>query len=312
VPSYDFRVKAYPWRLLLPCTTAILLIFLPNRILADAGSHGYVLRPGDQLNITVFGEQSLSQTATVLPDGTISYPLVGKVHVGGETIDGATRTLTDALRQYVRQPVVSIAVTQAAPDDVLVLGDVKTPGKYSLPSTARLADAIAAAGGLDEAVVNGDYPPARVSVDNGAPQTVSLQKLLRDGDVNANIPLGGTAVVYVPGPTPMQVQVIGSVDKPGAVQVHVGDRLSMAIARAGTTASSQADLSHVRVTRVASNGSTTTTEYNLYKALKGGDLSADPVLDKNDVIYVPQAHQGGISTFAQGVLLLLSRLVIPL
>jgi polysaccharide export outer membrane protein len=289
---------------------AIFVLLAPIGCFADGSSPSYVLRPGDHVAVTVFGEQSLSETETLLPDGTIAYPLLGRLHLAGETVTAATAQMTHALRAYVRDPIVTIAVTEPAPDEVLVLGDVKTPGKYSLPSTAHIADAIAAAGGLDD--VNGDYPVARVSINNGPPESVSLQGLLRDGDVSNNISLGSSAIVYVPGATPMQVQVIGSVDKPGEVEVHVGDRLSMAIARAGTTATSLADLSHVRVTHVTSDGTTVTKEYNLYKALKGGDLSSDPILAKNDVIYVPQAHQGDrLSGFAQGVLLLLSRLVLP-
>ena len=304
-------MKTHRARYALPCFLAILLSTAPIAGLAATGtSPGYVLHPGDQLAVTVFGEPTLSQSTTLLPDGTISYPLVGRLNIGGETVAVATQKFTSALQQYIKDPIVSIAITQLGSYDVLVLGDVKTPGKYSLPSSARLADAIAAAGGLDD--VNGDYPDARVSIDNQTPVTISLQSLLRNGDVNANIPLGNESVVYVPGPTPMQVQVIGSVDKPGTVVVHDGDRLAMAVALAGTTANSQADLSHIRLTRTAPDGSTTVTQYDLYAALKDGNLAADPILDKNDVIYVPQARQGDhISGFFQGVLLLLSRLVIP-
>jgi protein involved in polysaccharide export with SLBB domain len=308
-PTIIFGVKSY-FSLVAVAIGAILMLATPVRGLAAGASQSYILQPGDQLSITVYGEQSLSLTVTLLPDGTITYPLVGKLHFGGETVDTATRQLKAALEGYIRNPIVSIGVTQTAPDDVLVLGDVKTPGKYTLPSTARVADAIAAAGGLDD--INGDYPVARVSINDSAPESVSLQDLLRDGDASANVQLGSSAIVYVPGPTPMRVQVVGSVDKPGTVQVHVGDRLSMAVALAGTSSASQADLSHIRVTRVAPDGSTSAQEYNLYKALKGGDLSSDPVLNKNDVIYVPQARNGSqLSGFAQGVLLLLSRLVIP-
>jgi polysaccharide biosynthesis/export protein len=268
----------------------------------------YVLHPGDQLAITVFDEPTLSGAATVLPDGTITYPLVGQLNVGGETVKAATLKLTGALHQYVKDPIVSIAVTQLGSYNILVLGDVKTPGKYLMPSSARLADAIAAAGGLD--VINGRYPDARLSIDNGAPITVSLQSLMREGDVTANVPLGSETVVYVPGPTPMQVQVIGSVDKPGTVQVHVGDRLAMAIAAAGTTTGSRADLSHIRITRIAPDGSTSESEYNLFNALKNGDLGSDPVLAKDDLIYVPQAGgSGAISGAGQVVLMLLSRLL---
>jgi polysaccharide biosynthesis/export protein len=270
-------------------------------------STDYVLHAGDQLAVTVFGEPTLSQNATLLPDGTITYPLVGQLYIGGDTVKAAAIKLTNALQQYVRNPIVSIAVTQLGSYNVLVLGDVKNPGKYSLPSSARLADAIAAAGGLD--VINGEYPEARVSIGNGPPMTESLESLLREGDVDANVPLGNESVVYVPGPTPMQVEVIGSVDKPGMVQVHVGDRLVMAIAAAGTTAGSRADLSHVRITRIAPDGSTSVSEYNLFNALKSGDLGSDPILAKNDLIYVPEAHAGAISGAGEVVLTILSRLL---
>jgi polysaccharide export outer membrane protein len=285
---------------------SILMTFGPIPALAAAGpSPDYVLHPGDQLTVTVFGEPTLSQGTTVLPDGNITYPLVGQVNIGGESVKGATMKLTAALRQYVKDPIVSIAVTQLGSYNVMVLGDVKTPGKYVLPSNSRLADAIAAAGGFE--AVNGAYPDARVSIDNGPPITASLQRLLREGDVNANIPLGDETVVYVPGPMPIQVEVIGNVDKPGAVEIHEGDRLAMAIAAAGTTTNSHADLSHIKVTRVAPDGSTSVSEYNLYNALKSGDLSSDPVLAKNDMIYVPETHNSG--NFGQAALLVLSRLI---
>jgi polysaccharide biosynthesis/export protein len=298
-------VKTHALRSALFCFLAAVLGFGFGPALAVTGD--YVLHPGDQLAITVFGEPTLSQSATLLPDGTITYPLVGQLDIAGETVKAATAKLTRALQQYVKNPTVSIAITQLGSYDVLVLGDVKTPGKYVLPSSARLADAVAAAGGVETA--NGEYPDARVSIDNAPPVTASLQGLLREGDVNANIPLGSETVVYVPGPTPMKVQVIGSVDKPGAVEVHVGDRLTMAIAAAGTSTNSHADLAHIRITRLAADGSTNVAEYNLYNALKGGDLKSDPVLTRDDVIYVPETRAGGMSGPAQAVMLLLSRLL---
>jgi polysaccharide biosynthesis/export protein len=304
-PTYDSGVKTHSLRSALFCFLTILLGLRGTAALAATGD--YVLHPGDQLAITVFGEPSLSQSATLLPDGTITYPLVGQLSIAGETVKAATKQLTHALQQYVKNPIVSIAITQLGSYDVLVLGDVKTPGKYLLPTTARLADAVAAAGGVS--IVNGEYPDARVSIDNGPPVTASLQSLMREGDVNANIPLGSETVVYVPGPTPMHVQVIGSVDKPGPVEVHVGDRLTMAIAAAGTSTNSHADLAHIRITRVAANGSTSVSEYNLYKALQGGDLASDPILGKDDVIYVPEARTAAMSGPAQAVMLLLSRLL---
>jgi polysaccharide export outer membrane protein len=205
---------------------------------------------------------------------------------------------------------VSVVVVKEGPLEVLVLGNVAKPGKYELPSRSRLTDAIASAGGLG--ITDGDFPEARLATPHGDVKQVSLQKLLHDGDTTQNIPLGDEMTVYVPSPLTLQVQVLGAVDKPGDVLVHEGDRLSMAIARAGSGAAANADLNHITVRRVDSGGVTKTTNVNLYEVLKSGDLSRDPVMEKNDLVYVPQSagHNDRISGPA-GILYTISHLFIP-
>lgn len=266
------------------------------------------MHAGDQLAISVFGEQTLSQTVTVAPDGSVAYPLIGKLAVGGRTVGEAASELTAALRPYLRDPAVTIAVVAEGADNVLVLGDVKTPGKYSLPGTSRLTDAIAAAGGLGS--TNGEYPTARVSLDGAGPVDVSLDKLLVGGDVSLNIPLASDTVVYVKGPRPLVVQVLGAVDHPGDVQVSEGDRLSMALAKAGNSTNAQADLSNVHLTRVMADGSSNTANYDLYRELRNGDLSVDPVLHKGDVVYVPQSKKTDRTSALQTLFLLITRLTL--
>ena len=252
----------------------------------DPASH---INSGDQLNIQVFGEPTLSQVVTVQDDGNIEYPLIGRIEVGGKTPSQAAETIKDALTQYVRHPIVTVALAQAGENNVLVLGNVKTPGKYVVRSGARLSDAIAAAGGLG--ATNGDYPKARVTQDDGQMREVSLQQLLVDGKSGLNVPLSNNAVVYVEGPLPIQVEVVGAVDHPGYYTVHQGDRLSAAIAQAGTSANSKADLNHVVVSREV-DGKVEKDQVNMYKALHGGDRAhSDPILQKDDVVYVPQAKQ---------------------
>jgi polysaccharide export outer membrane protein len=249
----------------------------------------YRINPGDELNVQVFGEPTLTQTVTVLDDGTVEYPLIGRVAVGGKTPAQASDAIKTALTKYVRHPIVTVALSQQGQSNVLVLGNVKTPGKYMVRSGARLSDAIAAAGGLGN--TNGNYPEARVTEADGQNREVSLQQLLVDGKSNLNLPLSNNAIVYVLGPLPIQVEVLGAVDHPGYYQVHQGDRLSMAIAQAGTSVNSKADLNHVFVTREV-NGKPEKQEVNMYNALKGGDFkNSDPALQKDDVVYVPQAKQ---------------------
>ena len=270
-------------------------------------SAGTTIHPGDQLSVQVYGDQTLTQNVTVLNDGTIAYPLIGQVPVAGKTPEQAAETLKTALLKYVRHPVVTVAITQLAQPNVMVLGDVKNPGKYQLPSDAKLSDAIAAAGGLSD--INGDYPNARVANRDGRVTNVSLQKLLRGGDTTVDQRLGEGDVVYVPGPTQFYVNVTGAVDHPGAIQVNQGDTLAVAIAKAGNSANSQADLNHVRLMRTDPTGKQETQEVNLYDALKGSDPTKNVALEKGDTIFVPQAATHHTESFLSGLFYVLSRFI---
>jgi polysaccharide export outer membrane protein len=267
---------------------------------------GTVIHAGDQLAVQVFGDQTLTQTVMVLADGTIDYPLVGRVPVGGHTPSDAAKILSSRLLQYVRHPIVTISIATLGQPTVLVLGDVKTPGKYQLRSDGKVTDAIAAAGGIADE--NGAYPDARVSNAQGQVSTVSLQLLLRQGQTALDLPLSEGSVVYVPGATHFLVDVSGAVDHPGDVQVSEGDRVSMAIAKAGNSANAQSDLNHIRLIRTGPDGQQTTQEINLYLAINDGDSQADVSLKKGDVIYVPQSKAKG-QWAGTGLLYLLTRLI---
>ncbi len=263
-------------------------VSMSTAVRADVNS-GYLIHGNDQLNVVVYGDQTLTQTVTVLPNGDIALPLVGTVHVGGQTPSQAAVTIAHALSKYVRHPVVTVSVAQEGQMSVLVLGNVKTPGKYSLPPNSKVTDAIAAAGGIGP--TDGPYPDARVGAANG-PQTISLQKLLHDGDTSQNVAVEDGSIVYIPSPIQITVEVLGSVDHPGQIQLNEGDRLTMAIAKAGNSNGASADLNHIHVTRSVPNGPVQQFDINLYQELEKGDLSKDLVMQKGDIVYVPQARTG--------------------
>jgi polysaccharide export outer membrane protein len=251
----------------------------------------YVIHPGDVLAVSVYGETGLSQSVTVLPDGSADLPLIGRVHFGGLTTDGSEHMLAQKLAAYIRKPMVTIEVTTQGQINVLMLGDVKTPGKYTLRSGGKLSDAIAAAGGLDSSLV-GQLPVARVQNGTDPVQMASLEKLLRNGDASQDLALSDNSVVYVQSRSPIAIEVVGAVDHPGDVELHDGDRLSVAIAKVGNSVNAQADLNHIYITRTTPSG-TTSTEINLYDALQHGHLAADPRLQNGDVVYVPESRKPG-------------------
>jgi len=268
----------------------------------------YRIRQGDEVTLTVFGEPTLTppQPLRVMQGGAVSVPLVGSVKISGLTTAQASRAIATRLQHYLRSPQVTLAIYSVGPIEALILGNVRAPGKYTLPPPARLTDVLAAAGGLGP--TDGDFPDARVQAPDGTVTRVSLQKLLHDGDTSANVPVQSGATVYIPTPLTFNVRVLGAVDKPGDVALHEGDDLAMAIAVAGTSTQQNFDLNHVTVTRIGADGKATVYNIDLYAILKRGDLSHDLVMQKNDLVYVPKAAShdiGGVSS----VLLLLRALV---
>src|SRR5579885_2294408 len=117
---------------------SMALLLLPISAYAAATGVPAVIHPGDQIAVVVYGETTLSQTITVQPDGMIDYPLVGPVPVGGCSPQAASQVLAGRLSEYLLHPMVSISISQPAEPTVLVLGAVKTPGKYQLRASGRV------------------------------------------------------------------------------------------------------------------------------------------------------------------------------
>jgi polysaccharide export outer membrane protein len=296
---------------------AVLAVVLlaPLAARADAVLPSYVIHPNDQLNVQVFGDPTMSQNVTVLPSGDINYPLVGNIHVAGQSPTQAGVTIANALRKFVRNPHVTVLVAQQGKVNVLVLGGVQHPGKVELTSSSTFTDAVAAAGGLTAQAQL--YSDATVTDYAGGSQKVSLEKIYSEGNLTGNVPVYDGATVFIPAPATIDVEVSGAVDHPGQIEMSQGDRLSMAIAKAGNSPATDGDLNNIHVSRTLANGQSQSFSINLYDELQHGNVSKDIVLQKGDVVYVPKskhglASQGGSASGNPFYLLLIgARLLFP-
>jgi len=108
----------------------------------------YRLGIGDELTISVWQETSIASPQRVLPDGTISPPLLGTMYVAGRTIDETRDMLIEQYKEYYKQPLVSINVTAIHSDRIFVVGEVTTPQAVPLTGPTTLLQAIAQAGGF--------------------------------------------------------------------------------------------------------------------------------------------------------------------
>ena len=111
----------------------------------------YPIGPGDMIGISVWKDDALTKDVVVLPDGTISFPLLGLVQAGGKTVGQLKAELEEKISQYVPEPTLNVEVRQVNSLVVYVIGRVNMPqfGKLVLSSNINVLQALAMAGGLN-------------------------------------------------------------------------------------------------------------------------------------------------------------------
>lgn len=160
---------------------------------APAVETSNAVAPGDVLDVRVLGQDQLSAKVKVGRDGRITLPFLPNMEAAGRTADDLSATIKDGLRQYVNSPVVTVAVEKAAPEPILIMGEVARPGQHPCEPGTRLLDALAAAGGLTEYahkdrvfVLRGSPTRTRVRFDVGEMlrgEGAGLSFEMRPGDV---------------------------------------------------------------------------------------------------------------------------------
>lgn len=191
------------------------------------------LGPGDVLSFRVYGQPDMDATVAVSEDGTIPVPLVGPVKVSGLSAAEAANQVAKALRTggFLRNPIVTLTVTEARSQRVSVLGEVGTPGRYSIDSRTTIFDLLAEAGGVKETGSDTIYV-LRTGPDGSTERfAVDTKRLLSDPGSTSIVPLSAGDSIYVPRAE--QFFVYGEVNAPNNYRLEPGMTILEAIARAG-------------------------------------------------------------------------------
>ena len=115
---------------------------------ASYAQETYRLNPGDILQISVWNEEALQQEVMVLPDGTISFPLVGILKVAGRTPEQVQKELKEKLSRLIPDPEINLAVRAVEGNNVFIIGKVISPGRYPMTSQTDVVQALSLAGGF--------------------------------------------------------------------------------------------------------------------------------------------------------------------
>ena len=116
----------------------------------DATAPGYRIGPEDIIQVSVFGNEALTRTVPVRPDGMITLPLLNDIKAAGLTPMELRDLIMKRLVEFVPSPEVAVIVTEVRSLMVSVIGQVAKPGRYDLKSAGTVVDALAMAGGFKE------------------------------------------------------------------------------------------------------------------------------------------------------------------
>jgi polysaccharide export outer membrane protein len=255
---------------------------------APAVSGEYQVGPGDVLQVLVYGNEDISRSPTVQPNGTIALPLLGDVGVVGLTLPEIQRKLTTLLaKDFLVNPQVEVKVKEYQSQFVSVVGEVNIPGRKPLRGRTRIFDVLIEAGGFTprasgevmitrrEGTFEGGSATLKLRFSGASPNPrdlVNLEVLLRNGDL-----ITASAKYYV--------TVEGEVTRPGRYPIEEEMTLSTAVVAAGGLTRFGKD--GVKIRRVSpETGKTAILEADL-KSIRNGK-EPDLVLRPNDVITVPR------------------------
>ncbi len=193
----------------------------------------YQIGSGDTIRIVVFQNPDLTVETRVTENGTISYPLIGSVRIGGMTIPVAEQAIAKALKDgnFIQQPQVNISLLQNRGNQVSVLGMVTRPGRFPLETfNTRLSEMLAIAGGI---AITGADLVILTGIRNGKPlrMEIDLPGMFLENKMQQDIVVAGGDVIYVHR-QPM-FYIYGEVQRPGSHRVERGMTVRQALAQAG-------------------------------------------------------------------------------
>lgn len=157
---------------------------------------GYTINAGDQLQIEVWQNEQLTRQVRVRPDGKITLPLVNDVVAAGDTVPQFQTRLTDRLKTYLKDPVVSITVTNFSQKQIFIQGQVRTSSAFNYTGDMFLLQAITVAGGATP-FAEGCAVVVRRKGEEFVRYDVELEPLLSGRDMKENIRLQPGDVVTV-------------------------------------------------------------------------------------------------------------------
>jgi protein involved in polysaccharide export with SLBB domain len=241
----------------------------------------YVLGPGDDLTINVWGALDSTLVRTVDRNGRIVLPKVGDLRIWGLTFSQADRLIRDELARFFRGFQTSVTMGRLRTVSVHVVGEVCQPGVYTLSSLATVTNALYSAGGPTKL---GSLREVRLLRGNVQVARIDLYDFLQRGDRTRDYRLESGDTVFVPTIGDV-VAVSGEVKRPAIYEIASGTRLSDVVTLSGGVTPTSY-LKRVQIVRALPNAERSTLDVDLTSFYLKGDEASNPPINAGDLILI--------------------------
>ncbi len=260
------------------------LTFEPNLRLATPIN--YVIGIDDELLVDIYGFSEASYKITVSPEGTIRIPNLGPIFVNGLLIEQARKKISASLKTLYPgiggahpSTFVNVNLGNIRSIKVFIVGEVKMPGTYTLPSLATVFNALYSSGGPNK---NGSFRNIELIRNNQVIKIIDIYKFLVDGIQQDNSSLRDQDVIKV-SPYNNRVEFRGEVKKPGIFEIIQGEKLSKILQYAGGFS----DKAYTHRIKVIQNDTREKTVYDVsdsnfasYNAHRGDLYLIEPIINR--------------------------------
>ncbi len=247
--------------------SVLCLLFLATMARA---ANDYAMATGDLLRITVYDHPDLTTETRVSENGSILFPLIGEVPLGGVTAKDASGRIAKALEAggFIRSAQVNVVVLEFKGQEVSVLGYVNRPGKFPLQKSSKVTDILALAGGV---VPSGADVLVLITNRAGKPERkeIDLPALFQNGGEALNLDISNNDIVYVSREP--RFYIYGEVQRPGAFRLEKDMSVVQALSVGGGL-NARGTQKGIRVMRRGNDGAMQTLEVQLSDLLKPDDV----------------------------------------
>ncbi|MDA9349670.1 SLBB domain-containing protein [Polaribacter sp.] len=213
---------------------------------------GYILAPGDELRITVFGDNNLEFVSKIDLNGNISFPNLGVFFAAGNSFATLKKRVNVFLGKFYSgllsnpsRTFLDVSLTQIRPVKVSVLGNVNTPGPHLVNGMATVLNALYASGGINK---SGTLREVKVYRNNKLIKSIDLYDYITQGNIDQDIRLSNNDVIFV-GPRLSSVTLTGNVKKNAIYELKPNESLKDLLKYSGGLSAS-ASLDNMNISRI--------------------------------------------------------------